>query len=85
MEFGLKLKCMPFFFTFEHHLTTPLGLQKFALSVVIGLKTQIYAALEATMCKMAHFTRNAVGSDDLIIVLRRAILGDLERAGNLHR
>ena len=38
-----------------------------------------------TMCKMAHFARNAVGSDDLNIVLRRAILGDLGRAGNLGR
>ena len=38
-----------------------------------------------TMCKMAHFARNEVGSDDLNIVLTRAILGDLGRAGNLGR
>ena len=38
-----------------------------------------------TMCKMAHFARNAVASDDLNIVLIRAILGDLGRAGNLGR
>ena len=47
VEFGSKLKCMSIFFTFGHHLTTPLGLQKFAISVVIGLKPQIYAAQEA--------------------------------------
>ena len=35
-----------------------------------------------TMCKMAHFARNAVSSDDLNIVPRRANLGDHWRAGN---
>ena len=31
------------------------------------------------MRKMAHFTGNAAGSDDLNVVLRRAILGDLQK------
>ena len=46
MEFESKLKCLSIFVTFGHHFTKPLGLQKFALSVVIGLKNQIFAALE---------------------------------------
>ena len=31
---------------------------------------------------MANFARNEVGSYDLNMVLKRAILGDLQRAGN---
>ena len=37
VELGSNLKCMPIFVTFGHHLITSLGLQKFALSVEIGL------------------------------------------------
>ena len=43
---GLKSECIPIFITFGHHLTTSLGLRNIALSVVIGLKTQIFTALE---------------------------------------
>ena len=34
------------------------------------------------MCKMANFARNEVGSYDLNMLLKEAILGDLRRAGN---
>ena len=38
---GQNSTACQFFFTFGHYLTTPLELQNFALSVEIGLKTQI--------------------------------------------
>ena len=38
-----------------------------------------------TMCKMAHFARNAVSSDDLKVALKSANLGDLGRAGKSGR
>ena len=44
---GQNSSACQFFFTFGHHLTKPQGLRKFAPSVVIGLKKQIYTALEA--------------------------------------
>ena len=43
---GPKCECIPIFIKFGHHLTTSLGLRNIALSVMIGLKTQIFAALE---------------------------------------
>ena len=40
---------------------------------------------QITVCKMVSFARNEVGSYDLNMVLKRAILGDLGRAGNSGR
>ena len=47
--------------------------------------TSVKATYTCTMCKMAHFARNAVSSDDLKVVLKSANLGDLRRAGNSGR
>ena len=40
---------------------------------------------KCTVCNMANFARNEVGSYDLNMVLRRVILVDLRRAGNSGR
>ena len=49
------------------------------------ISTGTFLDPDSTECKMANFARNEVGSYDLNMVLKRAILGDLRRAGNSGR
>ena len=66
---------------FKFNLQIICSFLMFKLLILCG----IFCGALYTVCKMANFARNEVGSHDLNMVLRRAILGDLRRAGNSGR